>query len=198
MTGNLSGLRVEYSIAMIYSSEAGKREATIAFDIGQGTQDLGFRAELPVLFEIEPAVSVRLRVRDHDGVPTTGRFLFVDRQNHVFPPQSKRLAPDFFFQKHIYREDGDFVLLPAGEFTMFYGRGPEYRWLRRKIVVPSVAEHEVEVRLERWIDPMSLGYICGDHHIHAAGCAHYSQRSVGVDPRAIFRQIKGEGLWGAC
>jgi hypothetical protein len=198
MTGNLSGLRVEYAIAMIYSSEAGKREATIAFDIGQGTQDLGFRAELPVLFEIEPAVSVRLRVRDHDGVPTTGRFLFVDRQNHVFPPQSKRLAPDFFFQKHIYREDGDFVLLPAGEFTMFYGRGPEYRWLRREIVVPSVAEHEVEVRLERWIDPMSLGYICGDHHIHAAGCAHYNQPSVGVDPRAMFRQIKGEGLNVGC
>src|SRR5262249_2446973 len=52
MTANLSGLKVEYAVALIYSSEAGKREATIGFDIGQGTQDLGFRAEVPVLFDV--------------------------------------------------------------------------------------------------------------------------------------------------
>ena len=51
MTPNLSGLEVEYAIALIYSSEAGRREATIAFDVGQGTQDLGFRAEVPVLVQ---------------------------------------------------------------------------------------------------------------------------------------------------
>ena len=54
MTANLSGLKVEYAIALIYSSEAGKREATLAFDVGQGTQDLGFRGEVPVLFDIKP------------------------------------------------------------------------------------------------------------------------------------------------
>jgi hypothetical protein len=32
--------------------EAGKREATLKFDAGQGTQDLGFRAEVPVLFTV--------------------------------------------------------------------------------------------------------------------------------------------------
>ena len=103
MTANLSGLEVEYAVALIYSSEPGRREATIAFDVGQGTQDLGFRAEVPVLFTVKPAVAVKLRVLDHDGTPTTGRFQFVDRQGHVFPPQAKRLAPDLFFQKHIYR-----------------------------------------------------------------------------------------------
>ena len=60
MTAELSGLRVEYAIALIYSSEAGKREATIGFDVGQGSQDLGFRAEVPVLFEVKPAVKVVL------------------------------------------------------------------------------------------------------------------------------------------
>ena len=55
MTANLSGLEVEYVIALIYSSEAGHREATLAFDIGQGTQDLGFRAEGPVLFNVRLA-----------------------------------------------------------------------------------------------------------------------------------------------
>src|SRR4051794_37629523 len=37
MTANLSGLKVEYALALIYSSEAGQREATVGFDIGQGT-----------------------------------------------------------------------------------------------------------------------------------------------------------------
>ena len=46
----------------LYSSEAGRREATISFDVGQGTQDLGFRAEAPVLFDVAPAIPVTLSV----------------------------------------------------------------------------------------------------------------------------------------
>ncbi len=198
MTPQLSGLRVEYAIALIYSSEAGKREATLTFDIGQGTQDLRFRAELPVLFDIVPAVETRLKVLDMDGSPTLGRFLFLDSQGHVHPPQAKRLAPDFFFQRHIYRADGEAVRLSPGEYTMFYGRGPEYRWLSRKVVVSGEADPAIEVRLERWIDPGAFGYVCGDHHIHAAGCAHYTQPSEGVEPADMFRQVKGEGLGVGC
>jgi hypothetical protein len=147
---------------------------------------------------------VELGVLDHDGTPTTARFQFVDRMGHVFPPQAKRLAPDFFFQKHIYRSDGETVLLPPGELTMFYGRGPEYRWIKRTIVVPapgspgpvneSSARTAVTVRLDRWIDPAARGYYSGDHHIHAAGCAHYTSPTQGVDPADMFRQVKGEGL----
>ena len=201
MTAGLSGLSVEYAIALIHSSEAGRREATIAFDVGEGTQDLGFRAEAPVLFTVRPAVPVTLRVRDHDGSATTGRFQFVDRYGHVFPPQAKRLAPDLFFQKHIYRADGETVLLPPGNFTMFYGRGPEYRWNKRDVTIPAPGEGdrpsgkvELAVELERWIDPSSRGFYSGDHHIHAAGCAHYTSPTEGVDPSDMFRQIKGEGL----
>ncbi|HEX2522621.1 MAG TPA: hypothetical protein VHP35_10890, partial [Terriglobia bacterium] len=174
MTRNLSGLKVEYALALIYSSEAGQREAIIGFDAGQGTQDLGFRGELPVLFNVRPAVPVRLAIRDHDGQPTTGRFAFFDRAGHVYPPQVKRLAPDLFFQKQIYRSDGDTVLLPPGQLTMFYGRGPEYRWLKREITVPSDGAAQLEVKLERWVHPNAYGYYSGDHHIHAAGCAHYT------------------------
>ena len=39
----------------LYSRDTGKREAKLAFDVGQGTQDLGFRNELNVLFDCEPA-----------------------------------------------------------------------------------------------------------------------------------------------
>ena len=190
MTANLSGLEIEYALALIYSSEAGRREATVGFDVGQGTEDLGFRGEVPVLFDVKPAVPVRLSVRDHDGTPTTARFLFVDRLGHVFPPQAKRLAPDLFFQRHIYRADGETVLLPPGELTMSFGRGPEYRWATRTINVPS----HVAVRLERWIDPAAHGFYSGDHHIHASGCAHYTSPTEGVEPSDMLRQVKGEAL----
>ena len=194
MTTNLSGLELEYAIALIYSSESGRREVTISFDAGQGTQDLGFRGEAPVLFTVKPAVAVRLSVLDHDGHPTTGRFQFEDQQGHVFPPQGKRLAPNLFFQKHIYRVDGEDVLLPPGQLTMFYGRGPEYRWIKRTVTIPdpgagsSGAKPEIAVRLERWIDPASRGYFSGDHHIHAAGCAHYTSPTEGVEPSDMFRR----------
>lgn len=202
MTPHLSGLAVEYAIALVYCSESGAREATLAFDVGQGTQDLGFRGEVPVLFTVRPAVAVKLGVFDHDGTPTTGRFLFTDRQGHVFPPQAKRLAPDLFFQPHLYRADGETVLLPPGVLTMFSGRGPEYRWREKQITIPvpapgATSEHpgfEVAVKLERWVDPAAHGFFSGDHHIHASGCAHYTSPTEGVEPRDMFRQVKGEGL----
>src|SRR5260370_40705239 len=47
MTDKLSGLKVEYALALVHSSQAGKPERTIAFDVGQGTQDLRLHAEGP-------------------------------------------------------------------------------------------------------------------------------------------------------
>ena len=198
MTANLSGLEVEYVIALIYSSEAGKREATLAFDIGQGTQDLGFREEVPVLFEVRPAVAVKLDVKDFDGKTTTARLTFSDARGHVFPPQARRLAPDFFFQKHIYRADGATVLLPPGEFTMDAARGPEYRTVRRPVTIPAAKEATLAIRLERWVNTADYGYYSGDHHIHAAGCAHYTSPTEGMQPEDMFVQVKGEGLNVGC
>src|SRR5206468_11720354 len=177
----------------------------IGFEVGQGNQDLGFRGETPVLFDIRPAVQVRLHIQDDDGKSTAARFIFRDETGHVFPPQAKRLAPDFYFQPQIYRRDGDVVLLPPGRLTMQYDRGPEYRRLRREIAVPSRASGEIGVKLERWIDPMSYGFYSGDHHIHGAGCAHYTSPTEGITPQDIFQQVAGEGLnvgclltWGPC
>lgn len=52
--GRLTGCRLEYRFMQLRSDEVGKREATLKFDVGQGSQDLGFRAEVPVLFTIKP------------------------------------------------------------------------------------------------------------------------------------------------
>ncbi len=205
MTRELSGLEVEYAIVLIYSHESGRREATIGFDVGAGTQDIGFRGEVPVLFDIRPAVPVKLSIRDRDGTPTAARLTFRDRNGRVYPPQAKRLAPDFFFQPHIYRHDGESVLLPPGEFTMQSCRGPEYRLVTSQVTVPATGPATVSVALNRWIDPAKHGFYCGDHHIHGAGCSHYESPTQGVSPRDMFAQVKGEGLnvgcvltWGPC
>ena len=114
----LSGLAVEYRIAQLYSRDRGKREAKLSFDVGQGTQDLGFRNEVPILFECQPAVPVTLEVIDADGKPTTGQFVIRDSQGRVYPARSRRLAPDFFFHDQIYRHSGESVTLPPGDYQV--------------------------------------------------------------------------------
>ena len=49
----LSGAKVEYVLMRLRPRETGKREATLHFDAGQGSQDLGFRAEVPILFTVK-------------------------------------------------------------------------------------------------------------------------------------------------
>jgi hypothetical protein len=202
----LSGLEVEYRIALIYASEAGKREALIQFDVEQGNQDLGFRGEVPVLFDIRQAVRVPLDIRDHDGQPSTARLEIRDSRGIVYPPQAKRLAPDFFFQPQIYRHNGESVLLPTGKFRVTFSRGPEYLVETKEFEVEANANSKpLEIQLARWVNPQKYGYFSGDHHIHAAGCAHYQFPTQGVAPPDMFRQVKGEGLnvgciltWGPC
>lgn len=205
MTVRLSGLECEYVLALIYCHESGKREATLGFDVGAGTQDIGFRGEVPILFTVKKAIPVKLAIRDFDGKPTAARLQFRDQQKRVYPLQAKRLAPDFFFQPQIYRQDGETVLLPAGELEMEYSRGPEYQRLTRKITVSASEPQTVEVNLQRWLNPRDYGFYSGDHHIHAAGCAHYDNPTKGVTPLDMFKQVKGEGLnvgcvltWGPC
>lgn len=51
----LSGRPVEYLVLDLTTRHTGMREATLAFDVGQGTQDLGFRGECAVLFRRRPS-----------------------------------------------------------------------------------------------------------------------------------------------
>ncbi len=189
----LSGLEVEYRILSLYSRDAGKREAKLSFDVGQGTQDLGFRNEVDILFTAKPASKVTLRVRDSDGRPTTAAFLIRDAAGRVYPSQAKRLAPDFFFHPQIYRADGESLLLPAGIYAIEGSRGPEYRKQVKRVEVKD-QPLDVAFRLERWVHPAKLGWYSGDHHIHAAGCAHYDKPTEGVYPKDMMRHILGEDL----
>jgi hypothetical protein len=202
----LSGLTVEYRIVQLFSRDAGRREATLTFDVGQGTQDLGFRSEVPLLFQCLPSVEVKLGVFDEDGTPTTAAFVIRDRWNRVYPNPARRLAPDFFFHEQIYRAHGENVLLPPGEYTVTLSRGPEYRVETHALAIDGTSPQTMaEFRLHRWIHPKERGWYSGDHHVHAAGCKHYDSPTEGVSPEDMMRHILGEDLnvgcvlsWGPC
>ncbi len=200
----LSGLGVEYRIIQLYSRDAGKREAKIAFNVGQGTQDIGFRNEADVLFTAQPPLDVIFGVKDENGRPTTASFIIRDAQGRTYPSQAKRLAPDFAFHPQVYREDGEKVKLPAGVYTVEFQRGPE-SIIKKQTVTLDSATKRLDFKVERWVDPSKLGWISGDHHIHAAGCAHYTNPTEGVHAPDMMRHILGEDLkvgcnltWGPC
>ncbi len=205
MTNRLSGLSVEYCIVELYSRDAGKREAKLTFDVGQGTQDLGFRSEINMLFDALPAVPITFDIIDDDGKPTVASLVIRDDLGRVYPARSRRLSPDFFFHDQIYRASGESVLLPAGKFTVTYTRGPEYLEQKREFIVDANSTKPIPLRLKRWINLAEHGWYSGDHHVHAAGCKHYESPTEGVQPADMMRHIRGEDLdvgcvlsWGPC
>ncbi len=190
----LSGLPVEYQLLEVYSRDAGQRTAEISFNVGQGTQDIGFRNDISVLFHAAPVHPIRIHVIDETGQPGIASLTIRDRFDRIYPNPSKRLAPDFFFQPQIYRADGETVSLPPGEYTITTTGGPEYRAQTTQLSVDAKGPETMTVPLERWIDPSTYGWYSGDSHVHAAGCSHYQNPEEGVLPKDMMRQLEGERL----
>jgi hypothetical protein len=190
----LSGLAVEYQVLEVFSRDAGQRSANIGFNVGQGTQDIGFRNDIQIVFRAEAARRIKLHLLDENGHPTMMSLTIRDRWNRLYPSPSKRLAPDLFFQPQIYRTDGEFVDLPPGYYTVTTTGGPEYRPHTKEFSVDSNGPDELRFQLDRWIDPARFRCYSGDHHVHAAGCSHYQNPAEGVLPKDMMRQIEGEKL----
>jgi hypothetical protein len=205
MEERLSGLPLEYRVLTVSSRDAGQRSAKISFNVGQGTQDVGFLNEIPVLFRIVPVHSIKLHVVDPNGQPTMASFIFRDSVGRIYPNPVKRLAPDFYFQPQVYRGDGESIQLPPGSYTVTYTGGPEYVADMRRFTVTDRMPSELAFRLNRWIDPVKTGWYSGDDHIHPAGCSHYENPTEGVSDDDMGRQVRGEHLnvgavlvWGPC
>lgn len=190
----LSGLEVEYVVLEVFSRDAGARAAVLGFDVGQGTQDIGFRNDIEVLFQATASREVPLRILDEEGRPTTASLTFRDARGRTYPNQSKRTVPDFFFQPQVYRKDGETIALPHGSYTLESTGGPEYLPMTQQFDVTAATPGGIEVKLKRWIDPSTRGWYSGDPHIHAAGCSHYQKPTEGVNPEHMIRQIAGEKL----
>jgi hypothetical protein len=192
LTDSLSGLVLEYRIIQLYTRDAGAREANLGFNVGQGTQDIGFRNEVPILFRCRSAHTVRWRVLDETGAPTIAAFIVRDAQGRIYPSRAKRLAPDFQFHPQVYRGMDEALKLPAGAYTVQFWRGPESVTKTQPLTIRG--DSDATFRIERWIDPSKMGWWSGDHHIHAAGCAHYMKPTEGVRPEDMVRHTIGEDL----
>ena len=104
MTANLSGLKVEYAIALIYSAarQASEKQPSPSTWTGDAGSRLPWRSTDSLRCQAgHPRQAQRPGLRrqaDHGPIhlqrPKTGQ---------IYPPQAKRLAPDFFFQQQIYR-----------------------------------------------------------------------------------------------
>lgn len=103
LSNKLSGQAVEYQVILVYSLASQRREITLTFDVGQATQDLGFRAELPVL--LAPLASWDVN-----------RFI-ADKQNLLWRPDGiRRTVPiqapifwtmrDSIIRNHVERVTG--------------------------------------------------------------------------------------------
>ncbi len=204
----LSGLELEYRIIQLYSRDAGKREAQLAFNVGQGTQDIGFRNAVPLLFHCVPAVTVALSVRDIDGSPTTAAFVIRDKQGRIYPNPAEAVGSRLF--------------LPQSNLSHWTAKRCICR--RANIKSPSPAGRSI------WSKPVPLqraqkrGEHQGGFPIEALdasrdprvgfreiitftppGCAHYDSPTEGVTPTDMMRHILGEDLnvgcvlsWGPC
>jgi len=238
MMDTLMGGAVEYQIVEVYTTVTGPREAELSFDAGAGTQDLGGRNALALLFDARASGKLVFGVRDTDGAPATASFVIRDRIDRrasedekasraetplwgpedrasrfrgIYPLPSRRVAmrdeyPDFYFQRQIYRADGEHVVLPPGTYDVTCTRGPEYLPETKSVeIAEGAGEQRVDFALKRWTHLAALGWYSGDHHVHAGGCSHYESPEAGVTPLSMFRQAAGEDLnvacvltWGPC
>ena len=194
LPATLDAVPVEYRVLAVYARDAGRRAARLFVDIGPGSGDLGDRGYAALTFTATAARTVALSVRDSDGKPVTCSLRVRDTQGRTYPAPTKRALPDLYFQQQVYRADGETLTLPAGDYQVEAARGPEYLIARSMQTVAPIGAAHWQFDLARWIDPRVHGYHSGDHHIHAAGCAHYTSPEEGVPPSVMAPQVAGEGL----
>jgi hypothetical protein len=192
----LKGAPVEYQLLQIYSQTGGKHNCLIAAGSAalqpiRRTECKGFAAE----FSCSPASTITFDVRDSDGTGSMASLLICDVAGRLYPAPAHRLEPDLGYQKQIYRADGESIRLPAGQYKVIASRGPEYLTSNREVLVPAGgAPASLEINLERWIDPMRLGWYPGDPHLHPEGQAFGIVSKLGLTPETMLRQASGEAL----
>jgi len=95
---SLSGLKVEYAVLQIYCKASGQREAELGFNVGQGTQDIGFRNTISILFNISRSVKVNLHIKNDDGTGAMASFIITDGIERILDDSVNSFAKaDFRF-----------------------------------------------------------------------------------------------------
>ena len=204
----LGGLKLEYRIIQLYSrdAEAGARRR-FPWTWARARRIWVFAMRRMCCSTAWPALPVTLRVLDENSEPTTAAFATIrDPQGAGFLSLAEQTVGAGFCLSSAggIRGDGEVVNLPNGTYAVEFSRGPESLVEKRNITVAGQPQ-TLEFKVKRWIDPSKLGWWSGDHHIHAAGCAHYAKPTEGVLPQDMIRQCLGEDVkvgcnltWGPC
>ena len=194
----LAGMPFEYRIVHLIAYRRGPGSIVVASAARNFPADRAVwnpESGAVLTFNATASRDVEFRVRDADGRTVVASITIRDSQRRIYPDKQGRLAPDMYFQDHVYRASGETVRLPDGSYEIVATRGPEYEPVRRTVSIAEESVAPIEVQLKRWVDPARHGWYSGDVHIHAAGCKHYSVPSVGVTPETMIRHVRGEGLW---
>jgi hypothetical protein len=191
----LSGFPIEYQVIQLFSRDPGQHNGSLTLSrFARGSALFLGSTSQTFDFECLPTRDIPLTIHDEDGQGCMASLTIKDPQGLVYPPEAMRLAPDMFFQEHIYRADGETIRLPDGEYTIESKRGPEYLVGTQTVSIGSSSDR-IGVNLKRWIDPAQYGWYSGDTHIHAGGCLHYQDPTEGVSPETMIRHVRGEGLY---
>ena len=127
MRPRLSGLGVEYAILQVYSRDAGQRSAIISFNVGQGTQDIGFRNDIEVRLHGRAGAS-RAAARARRARSAGDRRISHSRRGGPDLPEHREAAGAGLLlpAAGLPRRRRDDCSCPAGAFTVDVSRGPEY------------------------------------------------------------------------
>lgn len=116
MKPQLSGQVLEYAILQVYTRQHGKREARLGFDVGHGTEDLGFRNTIDVLFDIKPSVKVIFNIKDDDGTPAMASLLIRDDIERVRSADAKSNPIDY---RHTTARQPDWLVANFSQGDVF-------------------------------------------------------------------------------
>ena len=202
----LSGLSLEYRIVQIYSRDAGKREARISFNVGQGTPGPGFSQRRRHPLQLRTGRG-RGRRRSRRGRPADDGLIHFSRPHGASlslaqpPARARFLLPP----PGLPPERRDRSCCPRARTRSKSAEGRNTSCSRGRS--PSPRRRHFNSRFSssagstwpRW------AWYSGDHHVHAAGCGHYESPTEGVTPEDMWRHILGEDLdvgcvlsWGPC
>ena len=148
--------------------------------------------------------SGEIRIIDEEGIPATfARFEIRDEKSNV-PRSIQTSCPDFFFQRHIYRGDGEEMALPPGDYTLQVSRGPE---TLTETIPLRVGDKPTKspIRFAGGLIPLNMAG--GQETITFTQQVVSTTRTLlqGVKPEDMIRHLMGEDLkvgccltWGPC
>ena len=205
-TGELQvpSARTVYAVAYIEGAKPGPNTFTLKI-VSSGREV----AQVEVLGQVPEAGELKVSVADlSSGTPAAAAVgLYAGGTRIVVPPQAIRFDnagfayrkgqvrpywvrywPGDLNQRRVFFVDGGFSLkLPAGDYTLMAGKGPEYEPVVEQVRVPPGGTAERSIRLKRWIDMAAQGWISGDAH------AHY-ERSGEASNQTLMTWAKAEDV----